>query len=664
MADRSGGFGRLPVASRLRAACTLWGVRGMLLLFAAGTAVALLALAEGARLRHELSGLGAARRQQAILAEAAEAEEVLERQLRIDPGARRGANPYAVETEALRRKLKEFAAAPGLGTLPSTVLLEADIAAVDAAGRRVERGESLNDAERRRLREALASHWQVLDENTRRGISRHAADQAWRIGERVRTLRWVLLFCGLGALVVLVTVLLVSGEGVLRAREQVRAIGAGDPAAASAVPTAGELQDLRERLRRLADDLGAAAAVRRAERQGRERFFQRLAAVLRSVAGGADARALPPTEDPAGEGAVTALQLVLEQKRACEERERAGRAVLQESALVPREELYLLRQIFRLDLAQLEPAARGFGPESPLAEVAGQASALAMRTRDLVSRLEVRAGQILEHAVALATALQERETELRRESQLVHDASTTVHEVSVAAKQTAQMVEFVFRSAQEAMSAAESGRDLVRRTIEGMTVIDGRVSRIAEQILQLAGKSQEIGNIVKAIGDLSKQTNLLALNAAIEAAGAGEHGKGFAVVAKEIRDLAVKSSRSTQDIQRLIGEIQAATNSAVLSTEEGSKSVQGGVRLANVLNQAFFQVIEKFQEVVESGRQISAAAEEQTTGARQVAGSINGIDQMLRTTVEELQGLREVLADYEAAAREFVALAREHGAGE
>ena len=215
------------------------------------------------------------------------------------------------------------------------------------------------------------------------------------------------------------------------------------------------------------------------------------------------------------------------------------------------------------------------------------------------------------------------------------------------------MVEFVFRSSQDAMQAAEDGREYVRLTIEGMDVIEQRVSRIAEQILQLAGKSQEIGAIVKAIGDISKQTNLLALNAAIEAAGAGEHGKGFAVVAKEIRELAVKSSRSTRDIQRIIGEIQSATNSAVLSTEEGTKSVHGGVRLATSLNQAFSQVVEKFQEVVESAQQISTAAQEQTSGARQVAASISSIDHMVRTTVEDLKGLRHILEEYQGIAAEL-----------
>jgi methyl-accepting chemotaxis protein len=186
-----------------------------------------------------------------------------------------------------------------------------------------------------------------------------------------------------------------------------------------------------------------------------------------------------------------------------------------------------------------------------------------------------------------------------------------------------------------------------------MDVIEQRVSRIAEQILQLAGKSQEIGAIVKAIGDISKQTHLLALNAAIEAAGAGEHGKGFAVVAKEIRELAAKSSRSARDIQRIIGEIQSATNSAVLSTEEGTKSVHGGIRLATSLNRAFAQVVEKFQEVVESNQQISTAAQEQTRGARQVAASISSIDHMVRTTVEDLKGLRNILEEYQGLAAEL-----------
>jgi methyl-accepting chemotaxis protein len=69
--------------------------------------------------------------------------------------------------------------------------------------------------------------------------------------------------------------------------------------------------------------------------------------------------------------------------------------------------------------------------------------------------------------------------------------------------------------------------------------------------------------------------------------------------------------------------------------------------------------VEKFQEVVESAQQISTAAHEQTVGARQVATSITGIDHMVRTTVEDLRGLRQILEDYQTMTREFADLLRE-----
>ncbi len=423
--------------------------------------------------------------------------------------------------------------------------------------------------------------------------------------------------------------------------------------AAAPATLRGDFVGLRADIGRAAAALSATATHQRAERVRTERFFQRLQVALADIAGGQRARRLPAGEDPAGVGAMGALGLVVERLHDLEAREETERVRAQSLTAVPLEEIYQLRQFLELDAGVQNPAAASIAPESPLHELAQRIAAFVARNHLLVTQVRDRAARILEHSATISAAVADREADFRRESQLIHETSTTVNEVSVAARQTAQMVEFVFRSSQDAMQAAEDGREYVRLTIEGMDVIEQRVSRIAEQILQLAGKTQEIGAIVKAIGDISKQTNLLALNAAIEAAGAGEHGKGFAVVAKEIRELAVKSSRSARDIQRIIGEIQSATNSAVLSTEEGTKSVHGGIRLATSLNRAFSQVVEKFQEVVESNQQISTAAQEQTKGARQVAASISGIDRMVRTTVEDLKGLRNILEEYQGLAAEL-----------
>ena len=94
----------------------------------------------------------------------------------------------------------------------------------------------------------------------------------------------------------------------------------------------------------------------------------------------------------------------------------------------------------------------------------------------------------------------------------------------------------------------------------------------AENILALAEQAQAIGEIIATVNDIAEQTNLLALNAAIEASRAGEQGKGFAVVAGEVKALADQSKKATAQVRQILGEIQKATNTAVLSTEEGKRA--------------------------------------------------------------------------------------------
>jgi methyl-accepting chemotaxis protein len=638
----------------LAAALALWSVRALLLLFAIGTLVGILSLAEGGRLRSEVKALEEARHFDQLLDEVADPGRARERRLEAGGGAA-GGDPWTLETQALRERLQSLqAAAPAAVRIPSRPLLE-QVAQIEALGRLGAGAPSAAGATQ--ARQALEERWSAFHETVREELGRADSARLWRISERSRQYRWVLFFVGLAATAIVCAAIAVAGLSTVRTGAQVRALAAGDFAGAAAAGSGlGDYAGLRAVIGEAATAMAALAAERTAERARAERFFQRMEAALTDIAEGQRGRLLPASEEPACAGAVAALARVLERLNAAEGREEQERSRTLALTPVSREEIYQLRQILELDAVSQEQAIAAFSPESPLYELAGRVAAVVERNRLLVTQLQDRASRILQHSGTLSAAIAEREVEFRRESQLIHETSSTVNEVSVAAKQTAQMVEFVFRSAQDAMQAAEDGREFVRLTIEGMDVIEQRVNRIAEQILQLAGKSQEIGAIVKAIADISKQTNLLALNAAIEAAGAGEHGKGFAVVAKEIRELAVKSSQSTRDIQRIIGDIQSATNSAVLSTEEGTKSVHGGVRLATSLNQAFSQVVEKFQEVVESAQQISTAAQEQTSGARQVAGSVSSIDHMVRTTVEDLKGLRHILEEYQGIAAELAQL--------
>jgi methyl-accepting chemotaxis protein len=124
------------------------------------------------------------------------------------------------------------------------------------------------------------------------------------------------------------------------------------------------------------------------------------------------------------------------------------------------------------------------------------------------------------------------------------------------------------------------------------------VESVADSIVTLAEQAQAIGEIIATVNDLAEHSNLLALNAAVEAARAGEHGRGFAVVAGEVRNLPDQSKKATVQVRQILGDIQRATTTAVMTTERGTQQVEAGAL-----------------QVREAGETISTLAEAATEAA-------------------------------------------------
>ena len=159
-----------------------------------------------------------------------------------------------------------------------------------------------------------------------------------------------------------------------------------------------------------------------------------------------------------------------------------------------------------------------------------------------------------------------------------------IKSLSFALKQNSK--ELIHKISQS-LKNTDSEQKPVQANIDKMIVLKQRIQIIAELILELSEYIQQIGSIIGLVEDIAEQTNMLALNAAVEAARAGEHGKGFAVVAGEIRKLADESKQATTKISSLINDIQHTTNSTVMATEEGSKEIESGVKLAGNIEQNF-----------------------------------------------------------------------------
>ncbi|MFQ4137932.1 methyl-accepting chemotaxis protein [Nodosilinea sp. PGN35] len=236
------------------------------------------------------------------------------------------------------------------------------------------------------------------------------------------------------------------------------------------------------------------------------------------------------------------------------------------------------------------------------------------------------AGDIVSSASEIATSVEQQERTSSQQVASVSETSTTMDELGASSRQSAEQAESAAAGAQQALALAEGGTLAVERSLEGMTVLREKVDAIADQILRLSEQTNQIGGISGLVSDLANQTNMLALNAAVEAVRAGEHGKGFAVVSGEIRKLADQSKKSAEKINALVADIQTAINSTVMVTDEGTKQVEAGVKIAEETAEAFVGVADAVNNVVLNSQQISLNVKQQAVAIQQVVSAMNSLN--------------------------------------
>jgi methyl-accepting chemotaxis protein len=217
---------------------------------------------------------------------------------------------------------------------------------------------------------------------------------------------------------------------------------------------------------------------------------------------------------------------------------------------------------------------------------------------------------------------------MREHSSAVTETVTTVDEVLQTSEQAAQRAQAVAESSQRAAQAGQVGRKAVEDSVSAMGTVREQTGSIAESILTLAEQAQAIGEIIASVNDIAEQTNVLSLNAAIEASRAGEHGKGFSVVAGEVKALADQSKKATAQVRQILGEIQKATNAAVMVTEQGSKSVNEAIKTVNDAGSTIRTLADIITEAVQAAAQIAASSAQQATGMRQIHQAMQNINQV------------------------------------
>ncbi|HYF77971.1 MAG TPA: methyl-accepting chemotaxis protein [Symbiobacteriaceae bacterium] len=274
-------------------------------------------------------------------------------------------------------------------------------------------------------------------------------------------------------------------------------------------------------------------------------------------------------------------------------------------------------------------------------------------------------------------------------SQIASGAEAQAREASSTLRETQEMAdslnmavkyaEQVNRSSEEASGRANHGSAAVSETLTGITGLGRAVEQASATVSQLGSLSAQIGQIVETITTIADQTDMLALNAAIEAARAGEHGRGFAVVAEEVRKLAERSNKASQEISSLIARIQKEIGESVAMMDEAREMAGRGTQRSREAGDALDSIRASVRETADQVRSIldrlgalaktgksmevavgqmaavseenTAAAEQMAAGSAQVIASSAQVEQIAKAGADRMMQVRTDLEQVAAVVR-------------
>ncbi len=242
--------------------------------------------------------------------------------------------------------------------------------------------------------------------------------------------------------------------------------------------------------------------------------------------------------------------------------------------------------------------------------------------RDLIGGIRDGVTQIASAAEELSAVTEQTSAGVNSQKIETDQVATAMHEMTATVQEVARNAEQASQAAAGADAEAREGDNVVNQAIDQIERLAVEVGRSTEAMAVLQQESDKIGSVMDVIKAVAEQTNLLALNAAIEAARAGEAGRGFAVVADEVRGLAQRTQKSTEEIQTLVAALQSGTqhvasvmnNSRVLTDSSVTLTRQAGTSL-----QGITRTVSNIQSM---NQQIAAAAEQQSAVAEEISRSI------------------------------------------
>jgi len=270
----------------------------------------------------------------------------------------------------------------------------------------------------------------------------------------------------------------------------------------------------------------------------------------------------------------------------------------------------------------------------------------------MIRQVSDSSAEVIRSGLELAAQSSQIQVSSETQNQSAESMAAAIEQMAASIAQVTNNARQAKESSAVAFEQSRNGAEMIEQVLKGMDDVESSVLESSDIIRGLWQQSDQIHSIVKVIKDIADQTNLLALNAAIEAARAGEQGRGFAVVADEVRNLAQRTTHSTQEIAGVVDKILEGTRSAIHSMDKGVSRVKDGNQQARAAGEVVQRTRECSSEVIRVVIDIAEAMREQNDASNELSHGVERIVSMSEENVAATQHAVETASNLnELAAR-------------
>ncbi len=242
--------------------------------------------------------------------------------------------------------------------------------------------------------------------------------------------------------------------------------------------------------------------------------------------------------------------------------------------------------------------------------------------RELIRGISMGVTQIASAAEELSAVTEQTSAGVNSQRVETDQVATAMNEMTATVQEVSRNAEEASNAAADADKEARAGEKVIGEAIDQIELLAVEVVNSNEAMNHLKDESEKIGGVLDVIKAVAQQTNLLALNAAIEAARAGEAGRGFAVVADEVRSLAQRTQKSTEEIEALITSLQSGTQEVSTVMESSLLLTDSSVELTRRAVISLENITRTVSTIQSMNQQIATAAEEQSAVAEEINRSV------------------------------------------